>query len=262
MAKLFSRKNETRLQLLENELAGISQGTLSISQYFTEVKNFCREISQLDPKEKISEARMRRIIIHGLRPEYNGFMAAVRGWPTQPSLVELENLLANQEALAKEMGRITLKEQDEEEALFVGRKKSPLRAGKEMWTRSERWCPKESSYSGEAQRRREEDQDELIEERRKRGECFNCGKKGHLARYCWSPKKHSEGNVATAANATVKENPSDEEWDAEAAIYMEDDEVYCVEDLTEYGNSSTGDATLEEYTWKKSGMQKVASTWR
>ena len=184
---MFSRKNEARLQLLENELAGISQGALSISQYFTKVKNICREISQLDPEEKISEARMRRIIIHGLRPEYNGFMAAVRGWPTQPSLVELENLLANQEALAKEMGKITLKEQDEEEALFVNRK-SPLmgrETAKEKWTRGERWCPKESNYPWGAQRRRgEEDQHQLMEERAKRGECFNCGKKGHHARDC------------------------------------------------------------------------------
>ncbi|GJN24067.1 hypothetical protein PR202_gb11780 [Eleusine coracana subsp. coracana] len=49
LAKLFCKKNEARLQLLENELTGISQGTLSISQYFTKVKNICREISQLDP---------------------------------------------------------------------------------------------------------------------------------------------------------------------------------------------------------------------
>jgi hypothetical protein len=44
LEKLFSKKNEVRLQLLENELAGISQGTLTISQYFTKVKSICREI--------------------------------------------------------------------------------------------------------------------------------------------------------------------------------------------------------------------------
>ncbi|GMI80094.1 hypothetical protein HRI_001678700 [Hibiscus trionum] len=121
LAKLFSKKNEARLQLLENELAGISQGSLSIAQYFTKVKSICREISQLAPDEKVSEARMKRIIIHGLRPEYNGFIAAVRGWPTQPSLVELENLLANQEELAKQMSGVTIK--DEEEALFTNKKK-------------------------------------------------------------------------------------------------------------------------------------------
>ncbi|KAL8159066.1 hypothetical protein V2J09_000603 [Rumex salicifolius] len=57
------------------------------------VKNICHEISQLDKESAISEARMRRIIIRGLRPEYNSFITAIQGWPTQPSLLELENLL-------------------------------------------------------------------------------------------------------------------------------------------------------------------------
>jgi len=43
-AKLFSKKNEARLQILEKEVAGISQSTLSINQYFAKVKNICREI--------------------------------------------------------------------------------------------------------------------------------------------------------------------------------------------------------------------------
>jgi hypothetical protein len=41
---LFSKKNEARLQLLEKELASISQGTMSINKYFIKVKNICREI--------------------------------------------------------------------------------------------------------------------------------------------------------------------------------------------------------------------------
>jgi hypothetical protein len=36
---------------------------------------------------------MKRIIIHGLKPEYQSFVTAVKGWPTQPSLVEFEKLL-------------------------------------------------------------------------------------------------------------------------------------------------------------------------
>jgi hypothetical protein len=77
LAKLFSKKNEARLQLLDKELVGISQGTLSINKYFIKVKNICREISQFDPEEKVSEDRMRRIIVNGLRSEYSGFMATV-----------------------------------------------------------------------------------------------------------------------------------------------------------------------------------------
>ena len=52
---------------------------------------------------------MKRIIIHGLRPEYRGFIAAIQGWPTQPSLLQLENLLADQEALAKQMAGVLVK---------------------------------------------------------------------------------------------------------------------------------------------------------
>lgn len=73
----------------------ISQGNMMINQYFTKVKFLCSEIAQIDPEEKISEQRMRRILINGLRPEYRGFITAIQDWPTQPTLLELENMLAN-----------------------------------------------------------------------------------------------------------------------------------------------------------------------
>ena len=91
---------------------------MTITQYFTKVKSFYREISELDPASNISNARMRRIVIHGLRPEYRSFVAAIQGWPVQPSLVELENLLVDQEALVKKMVGVSLK--SEKEALFSG----------------------------------------------------------------------------------------------------------------------------------------------
>ncbi|XP_028945126.1 uncharacterized protein [Malus domestica] len=103
---VFSKKNDTRLQLLKNELLSMAQRDMTIAQYFHKVKSICREISELDPTAPIGETRMKRIIIHGLRPEYRGFIAAIQGWPTQPSLVEFENLLAGQEAMAKQMGGI------------------------------------------------------------------------------------------------------------------------------------------------------------
>ncbi|KAL0418759.1 UNVERIFIED_CONTAM: hypothetical protein Sradi_1289400 [Sesamum radiatum] len=62
---------------------------------------------------------MKRIIIHGLKPEFRSFVATVQGWPTQPSLVEFENLLAGQEALAKQMGGVSLK--NDEEALYANK---------------------------------------------------------------------------------------------------------------------------------------------
>ena len=113
---LFSEKNDTRLQLLENELLSISRD-MTIAQYFHKVKSICREITKLDSKSTIGEAWMKRIIIHGLRLEYRSFVIVLQGWPIQPSLIEFENLLASQEVMAKQMGGITLP--GEEGALYT-----------------------------------------------------------------------------------------------------------------------------------------------
>ncbi|KAL6334508.1 hypothetical protein AAG906_016061 [Vitis piasezkii] len=110
-------KNDTRLQLLESELLSVAQHGLMIAQYFHKVKTLCQEISELDLEAPIGETRMKRIIIHGSRPKFRGFVVAVQGWQNQPSLVEFENLLAGQEALAKQMGGVSLK--GEEEALYA-----------------------------------------------------------------------------------------------------------------------------------------------
>lgn len=56
---LLSKKNDAKLQHLENELLGISQRDMTISQYFHKVKSLCREIGALDPEAKIGEARMK-----------------------------------------------------------------------------------------------------------------------------------------------------------------------------------------------------------
>ena len=84
-----------------------------INEYFTKVKSLCREISELDPDSKLSDQRMKRIIIHGIRPEYRGFIAAIQDQPTQPSLIQLENLLADKEALAKQMVGVSVKNKEE-----------------------------------------------------------------------------------------------------------------------------------------------------
>lgn len=63
LERLFSKSNTARLQLLENELAMLTQGGMSISEYFLRVKSICAEISELDADEKISEARLRRFLI-------------------------------------------------------------------------------------------------------------------------------------------------------------------------------------------------------
>ncbi|XP_070003476.1 uncharacterized protein [Nicotiana sylvestris] len=108
--RLFNKKDEARLQILENELANTTQGNLSIAEYFLKVKNLCSEISLLNPDEAISEARIRRIIIRGLKPEYIPFVTSIQGWVQQQSLEEFENLLSSQELLAKQMAGVSIKE--------------------------------------------------------------------------------------------------------------------------------------------------------
>ena len=58
-------KNNTQLQLLDNELQSISH-----QSNFNKVKSLYRKIFGLDRTATISESRMKRIIIHSLRPEF------------------------------------------------------------------------------------------------------------------------------------------------------------------------------------------------
>ncbi|KAH0722251.1 hypothetical protein KY289_005295 [Solanum tuberosum] len=102
LATIFTKKNDARLQRLENELLSISQRNITIN-----------------PENAITETRMRRIIAHGLRPEYKGIITATQGWATEPTLSELENLLANEEDLEKPLSSLTIK--DEDKALFTKR---------------------------------------------------------------------------------------------------------------------------------------------
>lgn len=53
---------------------------------------------------------MKRIIIHGLKPDFRSFVATIQGWDNQPSLVQFENFLATQEALTKQIGGETIKD--------------------------------------------------------------------------------------------------------------------------------------------------------
>jgi hypothetical protein len=67
---LFNKKDVTRLQLLENELANTTPGDLSISQFFLKITNLCSKISALDSEEPVSEARMKWHIIRVLKWEH------------------------------------------------------------------------------------------------------------------------------------------------------------------------------------------------
>ena len=211
---LFSKKNNARLQLLENELLSISQRDITIAQYFHKVKSICREITELDTKSTIEEDRMKRIIIHGLRPEYRSFIIVVQGWPTQPSLVEFENLLASQEAMAKQMGGIL---KGEEEALYTNKSRSNNRPSTKRGYNGD----KRRSHQGTAQPGRAWKNDNNNSQGKGLvGICYNCGKKSHMSRDCWSKKKKSvESNVASS-NMEMEE-----EWDTEVLYATEEGKI-------------------------------------
>lgn len=221
---LFSKKNDTKLQLLENELLSASQGDMTIPQYFHKVKSLCREIGELDSQALIGEPRMKRIIIHGLKPEFRSFVAAVQGWQNQPSLAEFENLLAGQEALAKQMGGVSIKAA-EEEALYVRKGKSKYKP-----KHKERYGDRIKQVEIDKKRRDKgdsssEDEDDSSSEvegvsssekkyhhsnKRFPFKCYKCGHRGHMARRCRSGSTE-EGNAVT-----VEED--EEVWDVEAYV--------------------------------------------
>ncbi|XP_076886385.1 uncharacterized protein LOC143536225 [Bidens hawaiensis] len=196
-----------RLQLLENELLSITQKNLAIPQYFHKVRSLCREIGDLDPQARIGEARMKRIIVHGLKPEFQSFVAAVQGWPNQPSVAEFENLLASQEALAKQMSDVSVSGsvKQESEALYAskGKRNSGFRTkGAEDSRVNNNNKREQKEWSGDQKQGN-------WNKKKKTVKCYNCGRRGHIARDCPS-KPQEEGNVA---EAEPRVEPT---WDAEA----------------------------------------------
>ncbi|GKV36582.1 hypothetical protein SLEP1_g44695 [Rubroshorea leprosula] len=84
--RLFNKRDVSQLQFSENQLA-----------------NDC---------QPISEARMKRHIVHGLKPEYIAYVTSLQGWAQQPSLEESKNLLSSQESLAEQMASLSMTYQD------------------------------------------------------------------------------------------------------------------------------------------------------
>ncbi|KAH7691722.1 hypothetical protein IHE45_01G017400 [Dioscorea alata] len=118
---LFALRTSISKEFIDHvrDLATLKQEGMWILEYFLQVKSICAEISEIDVNEKISEALLRSYLIRGLRKEYGPFITSIQGWPTQPSVVELENLLFNQEALAKQMTKSF-----ESDAVFFSRGKA------------------------------------------------------------------------------------------------------------------------------------------
>ncbi|XP_077232082.1 uncharacterized protein LOC143866437 [Tasmannia lanceolata] len=220
LATLFARTNDAKLQRLEKELISSSQKDMIVSEYFTKIKSICEEISKLDPKNAISETQIRRTIIHGLRSEYNGIVTATRGWANEPTVTELESILANQEALDKQIYIVSIR--DDDKSMFSKRKgfkdKNAVRSrtgGDRKYQEGWKNRPEEkgSQQGGAQQGRDTEDKIHC----RQNNKCYSCKKRGHFARDCWS--KRVEGNAATF---TQNENDNENEWDFQASLAVED----------------------------------------
>lgn len=74
VARSSKKKNDTRLQWLDNDLMTIRQEHTGIYEFFTNVKPLSYEISELDQAYRINNDGMIRIIIHGLRLEYRDLL--------------------------------------------------------------------------------------------------------------------------------------------------------------------------------------------
>ena len=137
---------------------------MTINQYFSKVKTLFHKIAKLDPNCNIFEKCMKRIIIHGLKPEYRSFIVAMQGWPIQFIILELENLLVNQEALAKQLARVFVK--GEKEALFNSKKIEKSKRNKFNEKKENKSQPKGSQQESN---------------RKQDLKCYNYGKKGDFA---------------------------------------------------------------------------------
>ncbi|XP_016576572.2 uncharacterized protein LOC107874256 [Capsicum annuum] len=169
---LFNKKNKARVQILENELANISQGNLSIVEYFLRIKNLCSEISLLNSDEAISEERMRKIMIRGLKPKYISFVTSIQGWIQQLSLEEFENLLSLQELLAKQLTGEFFKE----------RKENTFAIDKTNIKRNPRDIPNSQFSSCSSSLGKKEESFNNYSKKSPR--CYRFGKVGHIRRYC------------------------------------------------------------------------------
>ncbi|XP_073284863.1 uncharacterized protein [Primulina huaijiensis] len=186
---------------------------MAIFQYFHKVKTLCWEISELDPSDSIGDTRMKRIIIHGLRPEYRGFVAAIQGWQNQQSLVEFENLFAGQEALAKQMGGVSLK--GEEKALCPGKQKENSNQHTIGWCKKNTDKVKDNQSKGSTSSWGASKN--LGYGNKFDATCYNCGEKGHMAKTSHLKKNLVESNAAASK--------SEDEWDGEALYAAEEEEL-------------------------------------
>lgn len=100
-----------------------------------------------------------------------------------PSVLELENLLANQESLVKQVAGLQIKQ--EEEAFFAGRGKSQSNPNSKR--------QEKSSQNGESSEKKDQ-----IQKKSKRRGCYRCGKTGHFIKDCKAKLADSKAATTTS----------------------------------------------------------------
>ena len=208
---LFTKKNEAKLQQLENEVMSIKQEDMRVSQCFTKVKSLHDEIQKIDGKVWLLRLECGELLEEAWTPSIVALL-----WQLgtgQPSLVELESILANQEDLDKQISKISIKE--EENALFTKRRAHQGQGegvrrynsiGESLGRRQPKW---QQGYHGQGSSlggghwawgqwkgkryRHQEDR------------CYNYGKKGHFAKGYKS--SHVEAHLTIAG---IRLSPSSE----------------------------------------------------
>ncbi|KAF3672168.1 putative laccase-5 [Capsicum annuum] len=158
--------------------------------------------------EAISEARMRRIIIHGLKSEYIFFVTSTQGWVQQPFLKEFENLLPSQELLAKQLTGEFVKEREEKALVAdkrnVKRKIRDITHSRSLGVRLSPPKKKEKFYDNYCE---------------KPLRCYRCGKVRNIRRYYQA----TESNMAQTIKVVEEE---DEDW--ERCLVAERKAIYAL----------------------------------
>ncbi|KAK1371141.1 CCHC-type domain-containing protein [Heracleum sosnowskyi] len=146
---------------------------------------------------------MRRFLIHGLKKEFIPFVTSIQGWAVQPSVEELESLLSNQEALAKQMGRSV----ETESALFTKGK---------YYKKHGSFVNKGNPVSGKLSGDNSQNPNPI--------ECYRCGKTGHIKKNC--RVKLSKVNVANEKEKTEQSEPKEEiKWEQCFTVEVRDNKA-------------------------------------